>query len=578
LSLVVRSLSTRFVAVWWGLVWLTWLGCGIQRAPGAHLAEVDCGAGRCFDQDARDRVVAFGPLSDSCARSLLTRQATLVGMGEHIVLSGLLGGTTLEGTAPAPAECADTPSDEFVAHLHLSVEDAVELMERDAIAEQLGVARNAARVMADGSYVVFAGDSNRTDKILWQPGDGWRAAAVEAADADTSALEEPSAPTAQAISLSDGRTLVVRPPGPQGRRLRLEGLRTSELSAVTIWPPSQDAAAPKAEGDLLGDVWNLRVFEGGAVERILFFGGGGNPVWFSTTKPGFVAEAPAGVGTAWQASSIVPLPQFQASHGYPAGSLLIIGGAADDAAKADLSEARLQLFDPVGNRWLAPSVPLPWPLLHTSPVLLPDGSIALVGGQRVPAGGLDAADTRVIYLYPNVASSDPPAEARAEFSVRVGHARLSRLRGQGTSAMLLPSGAIFIAGGQLVDGDAATENADYEVLEPPYLAAGLPRPLIRAAPASLTYADSFALDIGPTSNGPATVVLMAFGSANNGRNVTQRHLQLAVESVSPDGRQLLVRGPDSPRSAPPGRYLLFVVDAAGVPSPGLPVGLGDAAP
>lgn len=571
--------SARLFALWSGLAGLTGAGCGSQWSPRAQLADVSCGSGRCFDVDADDRLVGFGPLVDACGHGLIVRQAALMGMGDRIVLSGRMTDLTSDGTSPSLDGCVEAASEQFVANLDLSAGSGVTLVERDPIAEELGVAGHAARVMAEGSYVVFAGDSNRTEKILRQPGDGWQATAVEVAGA--SATDESPAPTAQALPLSDGRTMVVRPPGAQGRRLRLETLTTSAGLATTLWPLSEEGASPKLEGDLRRDAWSLRAFDCGAAQRLLLFGGNGKPIWFSTTKPGFAAEASAavsGVGTAWQASSIVPLPHFQAGHGYPSGSLLVVGGTADDAAAEDVTEARLQVFDPAGNRWLSPAIPLPFPLLHTSPVLLPDGTIALIGGRRPQGSGPDRVDTQVIYLAPDLLpdpASEPGLDSPPTFSVTVGRARPSRVRGQGTSALLLPSGAVFIAGGQVVDGDETTENADFEVLEPPYLAEGRQRPLIQGAPASLKFSDSFAIEVAPSSSGLAAVVLMAFGAVTSGRNVPQRYVELALEDMSPDGRHVVVRAPDTPLSAPPGRYLLFVVDSARVPSAGIPVALGD---
>ena len=62
---------------------------------------------------------------------------------------------------------------------------------------------------------------------------------------------------------------------------------------------------------------------------------------------------------------------------------------------------------------------------------------------------------------------------------------------------------------------------------------------------------------------------MAFGTTVAGQNVGQRHIELAVTQMSPDGRRLTVQAPDSPRVAPPGRYLLFVVDHTRTPSVGV---------
>jgi hypothetical protein len=57
---------------------------------------------------------------------------------------------------------------------------------------------------------------------------------------------------------------------------------------------------------------------------------------------------------------------------------------------------------------------------------------------------------------------------------------------------------------------------------------------------------------------------MAPGAVTHSTNMTQRHVELAIEATGPGG--LSLRAPDHGDLAPPGYYMLFVLDDAGVPS------------
>ena len=111
------------------------------------------------------------------------------------------------------------------------------------------------------------------------------------------------------------------------------------------------------------------------------------------------------------------------------------------------------------------------------------------------------------------------------------------------------------------------------MLDPPYLTEGRPRPRIAEPPSGgIRFERPFDLTLVEAPPGPLEVVLMAFGSTVVGQNVTQSHLQLAA-TRSADGRRVTAMGPASRALTPPGRYLLFVLDAAGIPSVGVPVAL-----
>jgi hypothetical protein len=103
-----------------------------------------------------------------------------------------------------------------------------------------------------------------------------------------------------------------------------------------------------------------------------------------------------------------------------------------------------------------------------------------------------------------------------------------------------------------------------EIYSPPYLFDGdelAERPAIEDAPAELPYGVPF----GIKAPGAARAVLVAPGATTHGADMNQRLIELeTVRSV--DGTGLDVRSPTGPGAAPPGYYMLFVLDADGTPS------------
>jgi len=111
-----------------------------------------------------------------------------------------------------------------------------------------------------------------------------------------------------------------------------------------------------------------------------------------------------------------------------------------------------------------------------------------------------------------------------------------------------------------------------QVFSPPYLFRG-PRPDITTAPSELGYGQSFEVE-SPDAVRIAQVTLLRLSSVTHSFNMNQRFNRLTF-STSTTG--LSIRAPDRPEIAPPGDYLLFILDGSGVPSIGRVVRLGGTA-
>jgi hypothetical protein len=137
-----------------------------------------------------------------------------------------------------------------------------------------------------------------------------------------------------------------------------------------------------------------------------------------------------------------------------------------------------------------------------------------------------------------------------------------------STALLLPDGRVMSAGGGIC---GTCDQVGYlaknaEIFSPPYLfqADGTlaSRPTIDAAPSSTSYGASMTI---ATAN-PASirkVALVRLGAVTHSDNMEQRYVPLAFTA---GGASLTATVPSSANVVPPGFYMLFIVDANGVPS------------
>jgi hypothetical protein len=117
-------------------------------------------------------------------------------------------------------------------------------------------------------------------------------------------------------------------------------------------------------------------------------------------------------------------------------------------------------------------------------------------------------------------------------------------------------------GGQFNGVSEPTDQLSAEFFAPPYLFKG-PRPTITSAPQQLQYGQSFNV-LTPDAARIAAVSLTRFGTVTHAFNMGQRFIPLTF-SVSGTG-SLAVTAPVDSNLAPPGNYMLFILDSKGIPS------------
>jgi hypothetical protein len=159
-------------------------------------------------------------------------------------------------------------------------------------------------------------------------------------------------------------------------------------------------------------------------------------------------------------------------------------------------------------------------------------------------------------------------------SWRLGPAQ-QKFRAYHSTEILLPDGRILSAGDdywylgneERPTAPHAGESMDVgEIYSPPYLFDGdqlAPRPVIDDAPTEVPYGAGFGVAVSNREAGRA--VLVAPGATTHGADMNQRIVNLQTIDDVP-GKGLDVRAPASSDVAPPGYYMLFVLDKTGTPS------------
>jgi len=190
---------------------------------------------------------------------------------------------------------------------------------------------------------------------------------------------------------------------------------------------------------------------------------------------------------------------------------------------------------------------------HTLTVL-PDGSVLATGGGTT-TGATDAS-TAVL-----AAELWSPLTETWRTMASMQTPRLYH-----STALLLPDARVLVAGGGRNAGVGAppqsVDRFSSEIYSPPYLFNGS-RPVITSAPTNLQYATGFAVTLGSGSVGIGKVSLIRLGSVTHAINMNQRFVPLTFTQA---GNTLTVQAPANANIAPPGHYMLFVVDSNGVPS------------
>lgn len=221
---------------------------------------------------------------------------------------------------------------------------------------------------------------------------------------------------------------------------------------------------------------------------------------------------------------------------YETGNILEVGGSDPPTATAETIDltAATPAWTLTGSMSIARR--------QHNAVVLPDGKVFIVGGSS--GSGFDDSTHPVLPTE----MWDP---ATGKFTVM---ASIAVYRGYHSTAILLPDGRVLSAGGNV-------GGANAQIYSPPYLFNGA-RPTIASAPDSAGYGQSVFVGT-PDSATISKVALIRVPSVTHTFDESGRYMHLSYTQATGG---LNVTMPASGNLAPPGYYMLFILNGSGVPS------------
>lgn len=242
---------------------------------------------------------------------------------------------------------------------------------------------------------------------------------------------------------------------------------------------------------------------------------------------------------------------LQQRYGYSTGTLLPAGPNGSNKVMlvggrtTTIVHASSEVFDaanPAGG-WKYLSA-LPQPRHNQNTVILPDGKLLTIGG--------NSAVTNYDRPQREAALYDPVSNTWSAMASQ------TEQRAYHSTALLLPDARVVSAGDDGATGGGAAADK-VEFYSPPYLFRGA-RPAIGSVPAAVTWGETFFIG---TADTVTRAVLIAPGATTHANDMHQRHVEL---SFTPGSGGINAGAPPNANVAPPGYYMLFILNAQGVPS------------
>jgi hypothetical protein len=233
---------------------------------------------------------------------------------------------------------------------------------------------------------------------------------------------------------------------------------------------------------------------------------------------------------------------------YQPGTIMKAGSASDSQNSGPSSNTTFILDTTQPSpAWLQTS-PMVYPRSFFNLVTLPDDSVLAVGGETDKNGGnignaVYAAElwSPQTHAWTTMASMHTPREYHS-------------------TALLLPDGRVVVSG-MGADFGNVTDEKTAEFYSPPYLFKGA-RPVITQAPSQIQYNTNFFVAT-PDGATIASATLIRTGAVTHFFDQNTRFVPVAFQ---PTTGGLTVSAPVNANMAPPGYYMLFIVNSNGVPS------------
>jgi galactose oxidase len=235
---------------------------------------------------------------------------------------------------------------------------------------------------------------------------------------------------------------------------------------------------------------------------------------------------------------------------YDVGKILTVGGAP--AYQNSTPDDQAYVIDVGADVSVRQVSSMAYPRAFANSVVLPDGKVLVIGGQEYAVPFSDGQSVMHPELW------DPETE---KFTTM---AAMLVPRNYHSVALLLPDGRVFSGGGGLC-GACNTNHTDGQVFTPPYLFAAdgsaATRPVITTAPGTAAAGGQITVTTGDAVK---SFSLVRMGSSTHSLDTDQRRVPLTP--VSHTATTYKMDLPADHGTLVPGYYMLFALDAHGVPS------------
>jgi hypothetical protein len=245
---------------------------------------------------------------------------------------------------------------------------------------------------------------------------------------------------------------------------------------------------------------------------------------------------------------------------YAPGKILYAGGGVDSVFAHDTLAPPTASAEVIDLNQASPSwrtVPgMAFPRRQMNATLLADGSVLVTGGTSGAGFNNQAGAVHAAELW------NPKTESWTTLAPETQN------RTYHSTALLLPSGKV-LSSGSGEGGGISFANSEFsaQLFSPPYLfnpdGSLAARPSITSVPARLSYGQTFTVQT-PNAGSVTRGTLIRLSSVTHTFNQSQLiyHLTFAATSST----SVRAAAPTNANLAPPGPYMLFLINGSGVPS------------
>ncbi len=233
---------------------------------------------------------------------------------------------------------------------------------------------------------------------------------------------------------------------------------------------------------------------------------------------------------------------------YLPGKFVKAGSASDSQNSGPSSNTTFVLDMTQPSPVWKQTASMAYPRSYLNLTMLPDGNVLATGGETDRNGGTIANAVYAAEMW------SPTTQTWSTM------ASMHTPREYHGTALLLPDGRVLVSGMGADFGNVPDEKSA-EFYSPPYLFKGA-RPTITQAPAQIQHNATFFVGT-PDAASIGSVVLIRTGAVTHFFDENERYLPLTFSQTTGG---LNVTAPVDANLAPPGVYMLFIVNSNGVPS------------